>query len=204
MGFLILDKWTAAKRKIMAQYHYLDPNRPPRRSLREMDAGQSARRLFGWDFTFVVFFLAIAFYFFWPRMFQNPLSSAPESAIRDAMAVFLEAKDRCNDLIEGATGTISHEAWRTALEPIHPKAAENTLLFLWQKPGTVIVGKENWPEEWDTTNPPWLHREPYAFIDRREGKACLILFEPFPQWDSYLAAVQPFAPIFQGNGGAKP
>jgi len=187
----------------MSQYYYLNPNRSGRGSLRNSDSGQPARRLFGWDFTFVVFILAIALYFFWPRMFQNPASIAPESAIQDAMAVFLEAKDRCHGLIQSATESISQEAWRAALEPIQSKIAGNTLLFLWQKPGTAIVGKDYWPEEWNTANPPWLNRDPYAFIDRREGKASLILFESIPEWDFYLAAVQPFAPVFQGNGGAK-
>lgn len=165
-------------------------------NVRPSDFSDYSQRMFGWSFILVLTFLVIGLYFFWPGLFEMKEAYAPESAIRDNLAVFLEARNRCQDVLRAhAEGEkVLAEDLIQALETIHPAGSDSPRIYLWRTSGEFVLDWGGWPEGWNRTNPPWKNYKPGVFVSREKGVAHLILFEPIPTTDLYLVVVNPFLP----------
>lgn len=160
--------------------------------------------IFAWSFIIVLGFLSLGFYFFWPRLFEMKEGYAPESAIRETLAVFLQARDRYQETLRTHPQgeKIAPDELVQAIASLQPTEENAPRIFLWRTFGEFIFEDPHWPKDWDRSNPPWENYQPGVFVSREKGTAHLVFFEPIPNTDIYLVVIKPFLPVF--TKGKKP
>jgi hypothetical protein len=162
------------------------------------DNNSYSQTIFAWIFMIALIFLVFGLYFFWPRLFEMKEAYAPESAIRENLAVFLQARDRYQEALRARPlgEKISAEELVQAIKPLQPTGESSPRIYLWRTFGEFILEDPRWPEGWDRSNPPWENYQPGVFVSREKETAHLVLFEMIPTTDIYLVVIKPFLPVF--------
>ncbi len=183
----------------MSQEGFSFQNRSSGISRRFLGSEENSRRLFGWDFTFAIFFLAIVFYFFWPLVFQVSEPYAPESSIQNVFSRYKQIMESCRVRIQEipSNQNLAKEDIQKILDSFPQEVSPPCRILISDRQGTVVSGHNQIPREWNQANLPWKKHSTGIFIFRHQGKASLILYEPIPRTDLNLVIVQPFKPLFE-------
>lgn len=162
----------------------------------DQDPGKTARRLFGADFLFVIFFLVIAFYFFWPKLFQTPGQYVPETTLNEILLHWEQIqKISKENIAQNKPDSDIVKAIQTVCSD--DKQENKVQLFLLDGEQQWLLGEANKPAEWSLF---LKNRSPQplgCWIYSQQGKATFYFWgqiEPLG-WTAVL--VQPFPALFK-------
>jgi len=172
-----------------------------RKRLEETHQGVLARRMAGADFLFVILFLFIALYFFWPKVFKTSEPYAPESVIHDVSFALMEMRDLALAAIKTSTpNQESPEAALSAsLQNNAPPGGEKTLRFVFGENDSLFFGRENKPAFWNEIIEKTKDMNRGTYIHAERGKATLIMFDSIPDSPWRIVVIKQFPPLFLNN-----
>ncbi|MDX9753876.1 MAG: hypothetical protein RBU29_07940 [bacterium] len=163
------------------------------RQMQEREPGNFSRKLFGLDFLFVIFFLVIAFYFFWPKLFQTPGQYVPETTVNQMMARWTAIQAQAQE-----TATRG-EPSAILLSSIQALLATETEvgLYIVDGQGQWVWGEAEKPLVWEVFWPNRPRQPLGCWVHAQKGQATLYFWGTLPSPGWVVVMAQPFPALFK-------
>ncbi|MEW6238927.1 MAG: hypothetical protein AB1656_26380 [Candidatus Omnitrophota bacterium] len=167
-----------------------------RKRLEEPVQGRLARHMTGAGFLFVILFLFLAFYFFWPLVFKTSEPYAPESVIHDVSFALMEMRDLALAAMKTANQESPETLLSASLKNYTPPGGEKTQCFVLGENDSILFGNETKPPFWNEIVEKTKDRHRGTYIHAERGKSTLVMFDSVPDSPWRIIIIEGFPPLF--------
>lgn len=169
----------------------------------EGNAYRTSARFLGADFLLVLLFLAVAFYFFFPRLFEKKEAYAPVSTVHAAYTAMQQIQD---SLAAVLSETQDPESVQNALiehigSIVLPSTEEESAaqVFLLNVQGEVLYSKDRSRFEAIESIAMMREKKQGVLSHTIKGRSTLILYDTIAS-DILIVVAKPYPPLFRTGG----